>query len=463
MTKVHLILTAFCLTISATPLFGQSVTINWTNTHQVIDGFGANCSDLAACDGMTAAQAQAAFDPVNGIGLSLLRDVIPSDGSCSGACNFESETPAQYIIKYGGKVWATPWSPPAPMKSNGSTICNTGSGKSTLNTSSYGAFASYVASFATQFKAHYGAPLYAISVQNEPNFCPTTYDGTTWNSTQIDSFVKSNLGPTLAGTGVKIVIPEGSSWDNLGSLADTCMTDSSCLQYVGIVANHDYTMQNGLNPGSVVQSYSNLGSSAHLWETETACLQPTSCPLGAAFNGSLQDGINWAYIIHLYLTKANVSAWHYWRLFNSSGANNNEALIQSDGTVATRFYILGNWSKFVRPGWVRIDATSNPASGVYVSAFKDPVAGGFAVVAVNQNSSSVSLPISLSGFPTVDSVTPTVTSSGTNLKDQEAVSVSSNSFTYSLPAMSVVTFHGATSTNSGKNLTPPTSLTATVH
>jgi len=454
MHKTKSVYPLLLLLLGTPTLFAQSAAISWTTTYQTIDGFGLACSDLTACDNMTPAQGKAAFDPVNGIGLSLFRDLIPTDGSCATACNFTSAVPVSYALSYGVKVWGAPLSPPASMKSNGSTICNTGTGEGSLLAGSYSSYAAYLKSYATQFQSTFGSPLYGISVQNEPNYCPSTYDGAVWTAGQIDTFVKNNLGPALSGTGVTVIMPESDWWPDLPSYADTTMLDPAAAQYVGVVANHDYTMQNG---GSI-NTYSNLGK-AHLWETETSC--GSSC---GPFDPSIANALSWAYVIHQYLANANVNAWHYWRLYNSIGTNDNESLIQADGTVAARFYVLGNWSKFVRPGWVRIGATANPANGVFVTAFKDPSTGRFAIVAINQNASSVNIDFSLSGFPTVTSVAPAITSETINLVDQVAAAVSNGAFSYSLPATSVVTFHGtASSTIPPKPPAAPTNLALTVH
>jgi hypothetical protein len=94
---------------------------------------------------------------------------------------------------------------------NGTVICNTSSQDSYLLPGSYAAFATYLKNFATQFQSTFGALLYALSPQNEPNLCssdPTYGFGASYTGAQLDTFIKNNLGPTLAGTGVKIMMPE---------------------------------------------------------------------------------------------------------------------------------------------------------------------------------------------------------------------------------------------------------------
>ncbi len=444
------------------PVFGQSATVTWTTTYQTIDGFGAGCFSITPCDNMTAAQAQSFFDPVNGIGLSLFRDQVETDtSSCSSTCVFPASQTITYALTYGVKVFGTPLSPPASMKSNGSTICNTGSGNGSLDTASYAAYATYLKNYATQFKSTFGVSPVAISVQNEPEYCPTTYDGAVYTGAQIQTFVKSNLGPALSGTGVPIMIPEDGNWTTVGTYADSCMTDSSCSPYISYVAAHDYLQQEGL-PLSDITSYGNQGS-AHFWITESGN-GGVPWATSNAMTGT-SGALYWAQSIHHSLTAGNVNGWMFYRFIDDLYATSTYGFVQSDNLTdySSIFYTVGNWSKFVRPGWVRIDATANPISGVYVTAFKDPSAGGFAIVAVNQNSSLANLGVSLAGFPSVTTVTPTLTSANANLVDQSNVDASTGQFSYSLPANSVVTFHGTASSSSTKNVAAPTNLALTVH
>ena len=69
------------------------------------------------------------------------------------------------------------------MKSNNSTI------EGTLNLSSYAAYAGYLESFVNYFVTN-GAPLYAISMQNEPD-ANVTYESCTWNAGTMDAWVAS--------------------------------------------------------------------------------------------------------------------------------------------------------------------------------------------------------------------------------------------------------------------------------
>jgi glucuronoarabinoxylan endo-1,4-beta-xylanase len=175
----------------------------------------------------------------------------------------------------------------------------------------------------------------------------------------------------------------------------------------------------------------------------------------------MTNGLEWAAIIDTDLISGNVGAWHYWWL-QSQSATDNEGLMGGPGltTIAKRAYVLGQYAKFIRPGFNRIDATDAPQGGVAVSAYKNSTSGALVIVAINQNASAVSQTFSLNGAA-VTSVTPWITSGTLNLAPQSAVSVSGASFTYMLPAESVTSFTGNTTTTSA---TPaaPTQLTATI-
>ena len=106
-----------------------------------------------------------------------------------------------------------------------------------------------------------------------------------------------------------------------------------------------------------------------------------------------------------------------------------------------RMFTIGNYSRFVRPNFYRIDATSSQPSAL-ISAYKDTNSAAFAIVVVNTNAATdVIQTFNLANF-TAASVTPWITSATLSLAPQTPVNVTNSSFTYDVPAMSVVTFVG---------------------
>jgi glucuronoarabinoxylan endo-1,4-beta-xylanase len=461
---LSLSLRAQAQTISAT------ATVNWTDVHQTIDGFGA-FADINSPT-YTDTMFNQLFSTTVGAGLSLVRIAVPNSSyfnpnNCTsvGAACYSPVTNFTNMAAAGVKLWATSISPPASMKSNGSEICNTGSGPSSLLAGSYGAFATWQSNFIKSM-SNAGINLYAISVQNEPNFCPTTYAGAIWTGAQVDTYIRTNLGPTLVSNGqtsTLIMTPESSSSGTLAGLANPVFTDPSALSYIGIAATHDYGA--GSYPSNF-SGYSNATSNGkHVWETEVFGGVAGNNTTGTTYDGSIADGLTWAQEIHNWLVNGNASAWHYWLLkylVSETGDTDNEALYGPDGvTPAKRLWVIGQWARFVRPGWVRIDCTATPQTAVFVSCFKDPVGVDFAIVAVNTNGGTALQTFNLEGFPSISGgvVTPYVTSPSLNIAAQ-ATTAATSSITYPLLASSVTTFVGSSSSSS---IAGPTNLRAVVH
>src|ERR1700691_5264050 len=150
-------------------VFAQASTVDWTNVHQVIDGFGASLGTFdhaLPCDNsssvMTKAQASIIYGTGNGqAGLTLLRVEVCPDGS------YPDNTAIGYVLRANPnvKVWASPWTPPVAYTANG-TIWN---GSNCLLTRRYAAYAAYLTSWVRHERA-VGIPIYLLSVQNEPDY-----------------------------------------------------------------------------------------------------------------------------------------------------------------------------------------------------------------------------------------------------------------------------------------------------
>lgn len=412
--------------------------VNWTNLHQRIDGFGAS----SAWNGSwTVAQADLLFSTNlgvvysdnhgnhytnNGVALSLLRNrIAPASSPSPSAVPTTVETQImQWAQARGARVWSTPWTPAAGFKSTNDIYdTNTATGGGLSGGSFMGgtatnlAYASQLANYVASMK-NVGVNLYAISIQNEPDAQVNSYDACQWTGAQIHDFV-TNLYTALAAQGLsstKILIAESQNWADYRNLAGPSLTDANVLADVGIVADHNYDGAYG--PSTLTKN--SYGKA--LWETEVS----------GDFDSdtTIANGVYYAQRIYQFMTVAQVNAWHYWWLVNG--------LLDGNAAPTKRLFTVGNYSRFVRPGYYRVDV-ANHSSLTMVSAYKDTNAGAFAIVAVNPNPVPVTESFNLTNF-TADTVTPWVTSSNLSLASQSPVTVSNASFTYVLPALSVVTF-----------------------
>ncbi len=396
-------------------------TVDATQTNQYIHCIGAS-SAWSAIGSM--GQALFAEDNVNGhIGISSLRARIDPNNSFSSEVN---QLATAHSVNSNVLLWATEWSPPAQYKANNNV--DGGSSNDTFLGASSGSpnsadtgLASYQVSFIQYCQSH-GAPLYALSIQNEPNFNPT-YEACLWTAGQFDVYANAfHSALQSAGLSTKIMLPEP---DNTGgmNLASTAMDDSTVAPMIGIIGTHLY----GSPDPAPLSSYGFTHvTNQEWWETEMSG-NSTDIP------GALQEA-GW---IHNSLVNSNMNAFHYWWLTD----------LISGSSFTIKAYALGNYSKFIRPGYYRMGATAVPSSGVSVSAFKNTNTSSpqtIVFVAINGNSSSVNQTFSFNGV-NVTSVTPWVTDSSNNLVAKSPVAVSGGSFTYSLTSSSITSFVGVVS------------------
>ncbi len=381
---------------SAQAGMAATVNIDLSSTNQTIRGFGGMNFPRWGHGLQNDAQVDTAFGNGSGqIGFTIMRiDVPPDSGDWSSALDAAQRA----INNHGAIVFASPWSPPASMKTNGSTI------HGSLRTDAYDDFADYLTDFA-DYMASNDAPLYAISVQNEADFLPESqYESCLWTPTEMRTFLDNNASVIPTKVMAAETVHYKSDWYNALSSAPE----------LDIYADHLY----GGTATSVSKEH---------WMTEYLVLD-TNYP------AVLETGMD----IHDCMA-SNYSAFIWWYIRRYYGP------MDEDGSVTKRGYVMSQYAKFVRPGYIRVDATENPSSGVYVTAYKD--GSTLVIVAINQNSSSSSVMFSLSGG-TVDSYAKYETTSSNNVSNMGFVGS-----TDTLAANSINTYVG---TIGSSDITPPT-------
>jgi glucuronoarabinoxylan endo-1,4-beta-xylanase len=401
-----------------------TASVNAGITHQTIHGFGASnaWSDCTSCGGSAlnaflVSHADQLFTTTSGIGLSIIRTRIPTDASQYGA----AASPLQAARDRGAIIMATEWSPPPAWK----TVNQAGNNPpSSLQTSHYQDYANYIRDYVTYMKANYNVDIYSVCDSNEPDY-EVTYDGCDWTGAQERDFIKGYLGPTFQTAGLTTKIMVGESYANNFAITDPTLNDSAASNFVSLVGVHNYGGGPTAYPLAVSQG-------KEYWMTEMADF--------GTFDASMAGmGLKLAGWIHNGLVNAGYNAWIYWWLASDQ---NNEGLMGGPNNGMTkRFYVMGNYSKFVRPGYIRID-TTQPGSGVTCSAYKDPAGTGYVIIATNTNTSATSTTFNLTGI-NVSSFTPNITSASFDLAAQPVVPVTGTTFTFSLPAQSVVSFVAA--------------------
>lgn len=383
------------------PIAPNTATIDFGTSAQTIRGFGGSTAWITD---LTSAQADTLFANSNNqqMGFSILRVRIDPGGSANWGTELNNAQLAQGL---GASVIATLWSPPASMKSNNNVVGGE------LDTSSYGDYASYLESFVT-YMASGGVSLYGISMQNEPD-ANVTYESCSWTGAQMDTWVANNSSVLTT----KLIMPESEGFNT--SYSDPALNDPNAVRHISIIAGHLY----GASPSYYTNAENN---GKEVWMTEHYLT-------GTGISGAL----TLAKEIHDSMTVGGYNAYLWWWLFDWTAGEYTNGLIDENNNLTLNGYAMGQFAKFVRPGYVRSTATANPSTNVYVSAYTGN--GHNVIVALNLGTSSVDQPFQIQDA-SVSTLTPFQTSASESMAQLDPVSVSSNTFTYTLPAQSITTF-----------------------
>jgi len=393
------------------------VTVNVGSVKQEIDGFGASS---AWCGTVPSSVMNVLYGD---LGFSILRLRIEegiNDNWKSGP--YSSWAPelanAKFASGKGALIFATPWNPPPSLRLTG------GGGKYSTDPTKWATYRDYLNAYVKYMKDN-GVNLHAISVQNEPDY---SKDWTYWTPTQAHDFVL-NYGATI---NTKLISAESFNFSK--NMYDQILNDSKALANVAIFGMHLYgtSVNNFAYP-----LFESKGRPAgkKLWMTEHY-IGEKETDVGPANTAAIGKEI------HDCMVTGNMSGYTYWWITWPNG------LATGSGTIYQRAYAIGQFSKYIRPGYFRVDATATPATNVYVSAYSGP--GKVVIVAVNTGTSAVTQKFTVQGG-TVAQFATYQTASGKNMVAGSAVAVSGGSFSASLPGQSITTFVGTNTTVSVKS------------
>jgi glucosylceramidase len=371
-----------------------SIDVDGDTLHQQIVGFGAALTDAAAYLIMHRMPAkdrevllQDLFGRNSGIGLTFIRvpmgasdfslrhysyDDMPASQSDSALAYFSIDDDRvekipllkrALAINPEMKLVASPWSPPAWMKSSGSLI------KGTLLPRFYDSFADYFVKFIRAYDAE-GLPIYALTVQNEPNFEPENYPGMRLEAPDRARVIGDHLGPRLERAGITTMVWD---WDHNWDVPESPMKvlgDPAARRYVQGVAWHCYG-----GDVSAQSKVANAFPAKDAWFTECSGGEwATNFADNLMFNvGKLVIGatVNWARGVALWNLALDEKGGPH-----KGGCGNCRGVVTIDSktgayTRNVEYYALAHASKFVRQGAYRIKSTSADTTLANV-AFQNP-------------------------------------------------------------------------------------------
>ncbi len=258
-------------------------------------------------------------------------------------------------------ILGSPWSAPAWMKTNDDVRGGN------LKAEFYGAFAAYLVKYVEGMKAE-GITINAITVENEP-LNPKNTPSMVMFASEQDGFIARFLGPAFEKAGIKTQIQIYDHNLDVPSYPLSILKDPDASKYVDGTAFHLY----GGDTGELSEVH-NLYPNKNLYLTEQSVTERPNAPgIGIAepvYRVLIGSTRNWSRNVLLWNLAADPKAGPH---TNNGGCTGCYGAITLDGDTATfnvAYYAAAHFSKFVRPGSVRV--ASSQLDQLYTVAFLTP-------------------------------------------------------------------------------------------
>ena len=326
---------------------------------------------------------------------------------------------AMKISKEGFKIISSPWTAPPWMKDNNDWR----GGK--LLPQYRDTWALYFSKYINEYKKE-GIDIWGVTVENEPLGNGNNWESMYFTPEEMTEFVKDYLGPLFEKSGmdsIKILGYDQNRGEELEKWANVMYKDEASSKYFDGMAVHWYASTYDFFPASLQHTYK-LAPHKHLINTE-ACVDaeiPKWKDDNWYWSKEATDwGWDWATEKDKYLHPKYVPVYRYagdiigclnnyvdgwidWNMvLDKQGGPNwfknwcTAPVIvdeENDEVYFTPlYYTMAHFSKFIRPGAVRI-GFENPDKELMVTAAKNPD-GSVAVILFNPNEQEKVISISL--------------------------------------------------------------------
>jgi glucosylceramidase len=383
---------------------GLRIDIDRNTRYQEIDGFGGAFNELGwdALSALDEAERddvmRELFDPESGCGFNLCR--MPM-GASDFAMDYYSlndhagdyamehfsiERDRQRLIPYIKaamehnpelKVWGSPWTPPAWMKTNN----HYSGGWWHTDAQTLSAYALYFAKATRAYQAE-GLDFYAVHVQNEPEV-ENVYPTSRVSGATLRDFIRDHLGPRFENDGIDAEIWLGTISRNwYDEYISTVLGDASASAYItGVGYQYD-----GLH---IIGRTHNEYPSKRLMQTETVCgshendwnyAQYTFFRMQQYFEGWANSYMQW----NIVLDQTGRSSWGWAQNSMVSVDKNTKSV-----TYNPQHYCAKHFSHFLKRGAYRIATSGDYGDKI---AFENPD-GNIVVVVMNSGGADLSVTI----------------------------------------------------------------------
>lgn len=346
-----------------------------------------------------------------------------------------------------------------------------------------------------------GVPVNYISPINEPTWAweGQSQEGNRYNVDDMKA-VYENLHSALnsAGLGNKVSIDGGEVVEFTAALSDSYKQQFDGSTYSGGMNNKGYGLyRNYINEflgdsdireiidnkismhgyfsdawedrmgrlrDLTLENVQSVSPTAKIWMSEMAILGGAGNVrsfTGGSFDVADMDyALHVGKMIHRDMTRLNASGWHWWLgltpyNYKDGLVKVNSSLDASSVQTSKVMWTLGNYSRFIRPGYMRIELPGiDNLNGLMASAYKAPDNSKVVIVAVNAGSSAASVELNIDGLPsgaTMSNYSIYTTNASNDLRLTGTISPTSQ---YSIPAKSTVTFVSNVDTCSATAIKP---------
>jgi hypothetical protein len=391
------------------------------------------------------------FDPVQGLGMTHMGVFAGWDveGFWSGAVRrtYEdtNDNSDPFVINWSGFDLSPDWPNWKVMQKaaeRGAALIHKGTVPDWMKTGSqFGTgmeaeFAEHLTAFLLFARDNMDLDIPLVIPFNEPN----TSSPARFTPQQFAGAVRA-LAEMLDARGLpaRLVAPEGSSVTASRTFAEALLQDPVIRGRLAALGAHPYGGDNTSNWRAMAE----LGRAAGVpvWQGEYSTHETTG---GLDF--TIDDGIQLARDIRRHLVTGDVALWFYLLGIGClcgehGGASASLMLLEPEGGSAFqlrlpyRYHAFGQFSRYVRPGAVRVEVTGS-SSSVEPIAFQTP-GGGVAVVLINRGASDVV--VRLAGLGGVGSLLRTRTAEGEEGVAVGVDTVAGGTATFRIPGQSITT------------------------
>nr|WP_208618207.1 glycoside hydrolase [Streptomyces antibioticus] len=440
---------------------------------QTIDNIGASgawwVNDLKNFDPKVRARVARLLFSEDGLNLSSYRYNIGGGGT---GVTYAPRAPEDFLDPDGGYDWSKDEagryflraaaeygvedligfvnSAPAAWKTNGKSCGGH------LKAENEQDFAKYVADVTDHF-AGQGVRLDYISPFNEPtnSFDSCGQEGMLVDVPQRDDIVRA-LGAEQRARHQKatIIADESTSTVKFNTEVPQWISQPGTAQYVAKLAHHTYDNPGDADRAQVYETSRAAGKES--WSTEICCFGKGGTGWAQEYDPTVDGGLSLSRIVYKDFATAHDSAFQWWvalseMIGSDPTARNdegwNDGLIYYDPDyakngnqtlyVTKRYYALGQYSRFVRPGAALHDVTGAP-DGVEVSAYDGN--GDWVVVVNNHNATDTALNLHFNSRTPGRATRAVRTSADENWAKVAKPSVAGGTVSATLAARSITTY-----------------------